>query len=328
MNLNGRKVVLTGVGGFIGLALARRFSAMGAIVHGLDMSKNAVLRAKSQGVLAEVGDVCSSDSVRNALEGAELVVHTAAVVGEGGDFAHYERINVGGTRNVLAAAAHHGVAMVHLSSVMVYGFTYPEGVTEEGPFRGEGNAYCETKLRSDHEVLAAAERGQRALVIRPGDVYGVGSVPWVIRPVDMLRKGLFVLPDGGRGLINHVHLENLVDALVAAVTRDAWGRAFNVTDGVRTSNLEYFTRLAALIGVPKVRTAPAALLRPLFAMVARGARLLGREPPATEEAVNFLMRDAMVSSARAQAELAWKPKITLEDGMREIARSLRNPSAI
>ena len=74
-----------------------------------------------------------------------------------------------------------------------------------------------------------------------------GSVPWVVRPFELLKAGLFVVPDGGRGIINHVYVDNLVDAIFLAIERDASG-AYTVTDGVGATCLDYFRPLAEAAG--------------------------------------------------------------------------------
>jgi nucleoside-diphosphate-sugar epimerase len=319
----GSTVAITGVGGFIGRRVAARMRARGARVKGIDHASSAVDRARSTGVDARAGDVCDRESVAWLCEGASAVIHTAAVVGEGGDRALYDRVNVGGTRAVLEGARTSGAALVHLSSVMVYGFDYPDGVTEDGPFRGEGNAYCESKLAGDRAVLVAArEQGARAAVLRPGDVYGVGSVPWVERPLGLMRRGLFVLPDAGRGVLNHVHVDNLVDAIEAVFARDAWGRAFNVTDGVRTTCGEFFARLARAAGLRAPRSLPSWLLRPAFDALAVGARAIGRPPLATGEAVAFLTRPGLYAIDRAREGLGYEPRVSLDEGFAEIARAI------
>src|SRR5206468_3894419 len=108
-------------------------------------------------------------------------------------------------------------SFVHLSSVMVYGFSYLPDVDESGPMRGEGNPYCETKIESERAVLSLDSRDFGVAVIRPGDVYGPGSVPWIARPLAMMQKGRFFLPDGGRGVINPVYVDNLVDGIFLAM---------------------------------------------------------------------------------------------------------------
>ena len=170
-------IAITGIGGFIGLRMAERALALGWQVQGLDHSLAAAERAHSLGIQVTVGDINDEQAVRTALAGADLVFHTAAIVEEDGPRDAYERVNVEGTRTVCAVARELGVSrFVHLSSVMVYGFEYPEDVGEEGPLDGQGNVYNDTKLASEQVALSFNSDAFAVLVIRPGDVYGTDSV--------------------------------------------------------------------------------------------------------------------------------------------------------
>ncbi len=325
MELAGKTLAITGAGGFIGLRMITRARALGMKVRGLELSPAAAARARGAGAEVALGDICDPAAARRLCGGAEIVFHTAAIVGEGGDWALYRRVNVEGSRTVATAARDAGARrFVHLSSVMVYGFHFPPDVAEDGPLAGEDNAYCQTKIESETAVLAlhAPERFG-VTVIRPGDVYGPGSIPWVVRPLQLIKRHLFVLPDGGTGLINHVHVDNLLDGVLLALERDAVGRAFNVSDGVGTTCREYFGALARMLGRRGVRTLPSALLRPTFRLAERAARRLGREPLASASAIDFLLRPHAYSIARARRELGYAPRVTLAEGLRETEAWLR-----
>ena len=87
-----------------------------------------------------------------------------------------------------------GERAVHISSVVVYGYDDP-GEQEEGAhLRTYGIPYIDTKSASDR---VARRRG--AIVVRPGDVYGTGSVPWVVRPLELPRAGRLAVPGEGDG---------------------------------------------------------------------------------------------------------------------------------
>jgi nucleoside-diphosphate-sugar epimerase len=251
--------------------------------------------------------------------------HTAAIIEEDGDMALYRRVNVEGTRAVAEGARAAGVRQfVQLSSVMVYGFTYPPFVTEAGPFRGEGNPYCETKLESDRLVLGLHAPGAfDVTVIRPGDVYGPRSRPWVLRPLELMRKRIFFLIDGGRGTMNHVHVDNLLDAVFLALEKRAAGEAFNVTDGAQTSFADYFGRLARMIGRKGLPSAPGALVRRGFSLAGRASARLGVRLPVSPAAVDFVSRLHPYSIARARSVLGYEPRISLDQGMADVERALR-----
>jgi nucleoside-diphosphate-sugar epimerase len=319
VKLEDATLAVTGIGGFIGRRVAERARERGMRVRGLDQSKDAAERARRAGFEVLVGDICDADATDALCAGSDIVIHTAAVVREDGPRALYDRVNVGGSERVARSARAAGVRrFVHLSSVMVYGFRYPKLVTEEGPLEGHGNPYCETKIESEKVVRAQHDPGKfEVTVIRPGDVYGAGSGPWVVRPFDLIKAGLFVLPGGGRGIVNHVYVDNLVDALFLAIEKDA-SDVYTISDGVGATCLDYFRPIAEAAGRPRLRTAPAGLLRAAATAVQAAASLVGLEAPASPSAIDYLMRPHAYSIAKAQRDLGFVPSVAFGEGMRRV----------
>lgn len=321
-----RHLAITGIGGFIGLRMTERALALGWRVSGVDLSPEAVARARALGADARVGDITDAGSLAPVFAGADLVFHTAAVVQEDGPRALYERVNNQGTETVCRAAREAGVTrLLHLSSIMAYGFDYPDQVGETGPFTTDDNLYNETKLSSERIALAfnAPENGFEVVVLRPGDVYGVGSVPWITRPLGIMAKRQFILPAGGRGVINHVHVDNLIDGVLLAADHPAApGEAFNLTDGIATSCRDYFGLLAKVTGHGPVPVAPTWLLDGALRLGERVARPLGLSLPVQRAGLRFLTRRHAISIAKAQRMLGYQPRIPLHQGMRQLGRDL------
>jgi len=315
-------VAITGIGGFIGLRMAERARALGWAVRGLDLSPAAAQRARALGAEVVVGSVNDASAVSAALQGADWVFHTAAIVEEDGARELYERVNVEGTRTVCTAAIALGVRrLVHLSSVMVYGFDYPPDVDEDGPLDGQGNVYNDTKLASEQVALSFnAADGLGVIVIRPGDVYGDGSLPWLLRPVEMLQRGLFMLPGWGLGVINHVHVDNLIDGVLLALEKDATGEAFTISDGVATPCREFFNTHALLAGRRSVPALPTWAVLGLLKLSQPYWRWRGEKPPASPTATRFLLRRHRYSIAKAERLLGYVPRISLAEGMAALVR--------
>jgi nucleoside-diphosphate-sugar epimerase len=328
MKLEGATLAITGIGGFIGTRLAETSLKRGMRLRGLEQSETAAKVARGLGAEVVVGDVCDPAAANEACRSADVVVHTAAVVREDGPRELYDRVNVRGSAEVARAARAAGVRrFVHLSSVMVYGFRYPDHVTEDGPLRGEGNPYCETKIESEKVVRALHEPGTfEVTVVRPGDVYGPGSIPWVVRPYDLMKAGLFVLPAGGQGIINYVYVDNLCDAILSAVERDA-SDVYAVTDGVGARCIDYFRPIALAAGRRHIRTAPAGLLRTTFRIIQAGASLVGLEAPAAPSAVDYLTRPHAYSTEKARRDLGHVPAVDYNEGMRRVTAWLAQREA-
>jgi nucleoside-diphosphate-sugar epimerase len=301
------RVAVTGAAGFIGAAVCARLAADGHDVIAVD------LRGERP------ADITDPEALARAFAGADAIVHTAAVVTDWGAMQDFVRVNVGGTRNVLDVA--DGRPVVHVSSVAAWGYEFGRDVAEDAPTRRTGAPYVDTKAASDE---LARRRG--ATVIRPGDVYGPGSVPWVIRPVETIRARLFTLPDGGRGVMTPIYVDDLVDAIVRAVRAPdaAAGVGLAIHDGAPVSARDFFAHHARMLGRRGVPTAPRPLVEAGAWAVEAVAKLRGRTPPVSRQAIQYVSRRAAYPNDKARELLGWAPLVGLDEGMRRTEAWLRS----
>jgi nucleoside-diphosphate-sugar epimerase len=307
MNLAGTPVAVTGAGGFIGGALCRRLVAEGATVHGLDIDEGAAGRVEGGGAQFRACDMTDAAAIAAALAGSELVVHTAAIVAD-------VRVTVRGTRNVLDAAAAAGVRrVVHISSIAIWGSEFRADLPEDAEPRPSGWPYQDTKAASD--VLA---RRRGAVVVRPGDVYGPGSKQWSIRPLETMRSGRFALPRGRDGMVTPVYIDDLVDCIVLAAASEAAepGDAFVAWPGQVVTAADFMAYYARMLGKPDVPRLPAAVHRAAVWLEERVARVAGRPPTVTAEALRYVNRRHAYAVSRARDLLGWEPQVDLDEGMR------------
>lgn len=320
-----RSALVTGALGFIGSAITRRLHEEGWRVRGVDARPSA-----EDGVVA--GDISKPGEWQEAAAGCRLVIHTAAVVSNAVGFETQWQVNALGTRHAIEAAVSGGVErFVLLSSVRAFGDGgFPDGVDERWPARPDGSPYVNTKVAAEQAALAAHAAGELSVtVIRPGDVYGPGSRPWVILPLEMIQAGRFALPAGGRGIFSPIYIDDLVDGILLAATRpEGAGQIFTLTDGAPVSTAVYFGHLARIAN----EKAPRGLPTPVLVAAARAnqlvERLRGHGTENNPETINYLARSGSYSIDKARELLGFEPKVALEEGMAHTERWLRHEGMI
>jgi nucleoside-diphosphate-sugar epimerase len=314
------KVFISGALGFIGKALADRYREQGAEVGGVDLKADA-----ESGVVA--GDIREEGEWQQAAEGCDLVVHTAAYVGFGGDRDEVWRSNVLGTRRVLDAAVRGGAKrFVHFSSVTTFGFDFPDGVEETWPVRITGDPYPDSKIAAEQVVMAAHIAGEVPVtIVRPGDVYGPRSRGWTVLPVKMIKSGQMVLPAGGHGRIGIVYVDNLVDGVMLAAESDkAVGEIFTIADGDSVEVGEFFAYYARMLGKQRPKTLPTPFAKGIAAVGGEILRRVGRDTELSAGSVDYVAKEhGRYSIEKARNVLGYEPKVTLDEGMRRCEEWLR-----
>jgi dihydroflavonol-4-reductase len=249
-----RRVALTGSTGFLGLALAERLRAGGDAVTGLvrRTSAPAVVAALDRlGARRVEGDVTDPDSLAALVDGADLVVHSAAVIGYRRKLAPaMHAVNVGGTAHVASAARAAGAGrLVHVSSIAAVGVTDRPVLQDEespwlaGPLR---MAYFSTKYEAEQRVREQIAAGLDAVIVNPAAIYGPSAAPSNSNQlVARVASGrLRVAPEGG---INAVPLATVVDGVLAAAREGRTGRRY-VLGGENVQLGALLARIAAAAG--------------------------------------------------------------------------------
>jgi dihydroflavonol-4-reductase len=282
---------MTGITGFLGTALAERLVEQGARVMGLvrPTSAPATLRWLRQlGVDLVVGDVAADEPCRQglsaAMDGADLVIHSAAVIGYRRRLRGLmARTNVLGTRRVIEACIEAETPrMLHVSSIAAVGISdEPVLLDEEAVWNADvlDAAYFDTKHEAELEVQAGIVRGLDAVIVNPGAIYGPSLVPANSSNVvqQILRGRMNFVPPSG---INVVPLETVVDGCLAAAERGRSGRRY-ILGGENLELHELVSRVALAGGVP---VTPRLLPRTLGAAV---RSVLDRVEPFVPDGVWF-----------------------------------------
>ena len=305
------RAFVTGAAGFMGTAVSERLAALGYEVTGVD-----VVARDDRGVT--MADVSTPGPWQELVAGCDLVIHTAAVVSNSASLDLAWKVNVRGTRNVVEACRDGGVQrLLHVSSAAVYSHDRPPVVTEKLPVRPSGRVYGDTKIAAEQVVFQAHAAGEvSATVVRPGDIYGPGSRPWTILPIQMLAAGQVLLPARGHGLLNPLYVTDLVEGVITAATNPAGaGRVFNLSGPAAVETRDFFGHYTRMLGISGPRVAPTILAVVVATVVGSTLRALGRPSEASAGTMAMLATDARVSNELAHEVLGWEPQVDLDAGM-------------
>jgi NADH dehydrogenase len=285
------RLLVTGGSGVMGSRLVRALAERGHDVRAL-MLPGDRFRDRLAGVRCELreGDVADARSIAGACDGVDTVYHLAAVI-LSPDATVFERVNRGGTANVVAEAAAAGVRhFVYVSSASV---VYPRRTR-----------YAESKLAG--EAIVRAESRFAHTIVRPTLVYDDAGGEEFRRFLDYLRRFPVVPFIGpGRALKRPVFAGDVVDGLLAlAGNARAHGKTYNFSGGEALPVGELAELMLAHHGgrrrlvhipVPLCRAAAAALGRVM------------RDPPLNHYTIAAMINDADLDPGEAMRDLGWRP---------------------
>lgn len=318
-------IAVTGATGFIGRRLVRRLLDEGYAVRALVLPHDSVpVEWEDADVEVRRCDVTMRHTVRAAVEGAKTVFHLAAVVGDWGKKELFERVTVGGTRNVLEECARGQARVVLVSSIVVYGKQLQRRICDENVDFGRPLGPYSWSKQEQERVARRIEAatGLRLTVVRPANVYGPGSPPWVDMLVDALKQNQPTLVGEGSGCAALSYVDNVVDVLVRVAERPgSVGRVYNANDNHGVTWNRYVYDLAELCGTKAPKAVPLLLAR-LGAHAMEGCyRLMRRDtrPAITHEALNLTCANLKIPIERACHDLGYRADVDYPVAMAAIA---------
>jgi nucleoside-diphosphate-sugar epimerase len=325
------RVLVTGATGFTGGHLAQYLASRGdsvrALVRPRSRGKFDASALPSKGITAVDGDLTDAAAVRRAAEGVDVVYHIAATYREAGQpDSAYRAINVQGTANVLEAARHGGARrMVHCSTGGVHGHIAKPPANEDAPFN-PGDVYQETKLEAERTARAFADRtGLDVVVARPIGIYGPGDTRF-LRLFRGLARGRFPMIGSGKVFYHLTFIDDLVEGFRLCGTVTAAKARTYILAGPRYTTLEQLVAMVA----KELNVEPPKIHWPVWPFWTAGLLCemicvpLRIEPPIFRRRVDFYTKSRAFDITRARTELAFTPKVDLEEGIKKTADWYRN----
>lgn len=310
MDLAGRKLVVIGGAGLIGSHTVdllvredvREIVVFDNFARGVPANIADALRDPRVRVFEAGGDICQTDILERALDGADGVFHFAALwLLQCHDYprAAFD-VNIRGTFNVMEACVRQGVKrLVYSSSASVYGDAVTEPMTEDHPFNNQ-NFYGATKIAGEAMLRAFHSRYKLPFVgLRYMNVYGPRQdyrgayIAVIMKMLDAIDRGepLTLYGDGSQAY-DFVYVGDCAEANICAMKAETADRFYNVGTGRRTSIREMADMLIAMTGTGVgIRYEPAGLT---------------------------FVKNRIGCPKRAQEEIGFVARTPLEDGLQRL----------
>lgn len=329
----GTNALITGGGGFLGKAIARKLVDSGR--HVISFSRHFHPQLQQMGIEQIQGDLSDAKAVLNACEGSQVVFHTAAKAGVWGRFEDFYRVNVAGTRHVIAACRAAGVQrLIYTSSPsVIFDGSDMEGVDESVPYpRRFHAAYPRTKAMAEKSVVEAAAESLRTIILRPHLIWGPGDPhfsPRIIARAKRLRR-----VGDGKNRVDTIYIDNAADAHLLAADRLATrpelsGKIYFISQDDPIPVWEMVDAILACAGLPPVsgRVSPAAawVAGALLELVYKTFHLKG-EPPMSRFLARELATAHWFDIRAARQDLGYHPRISTSEGLRRLTTWMRTDS--
>lgn len=307
---NGKSVLVTGAGGFIGSHLVESLALKGARVRAFvrynSRGEIGMLRYLPPPLLEKIeitgGDLRDSQAVQNVTKGNEVVFHLGALISIPYSYRHPQEVaetNLIGTLNILLACQEHGVErLIHTSTSEVYGTALRAPIDEAHPLQAQ-SPYSASKIGADKLAESFhCTYGLPVVTVRPFNTYGPRQSARAVIPT-IITQALFKdsIHLGALDTVrDFTYVSDTVNGfLMAATAQEVDGIAINLGSGTEIRIGDLAQRIMQLVGKTSALTSDAQRLRPKKSEVMR------------------LLSDNSLALHR----LGWRVEIPLDQGLRE-----------
>ncbi len=301
------RILVTGAAGHIGRVLCRELSKRGFIVRAVIRSLESASELPPGVELGWCGEIGPATAwPRELFREVDAAVHLAAKVHcRGARPEEFAAMNVQAADTLLRAAGAQVRRFIYCSSVHAVANSSPRPLTEHDECRPT-TPYGISKRDGERVVRCRAQAtGVEAVVLRPAPVYGAGLPGDLMRLMRYAARGYPLPPGLLRGRRSLVYVENLVDAIIAAVEHPAaGGETFFVSDGSEVTLSELLQASATACGRSLRRLPiPAAMLQPILTLAGRRG------------AVERMTGSLTVSSDKIRNMLGWRRPYGLAEAL-------------
>jgi predicted dehydrogenase/nucleoside-diphosphate-sugar epimerase len=326
------RVLVTGATGFIGRYLVRRLLAKqpgdGGPLIRLFVRRPPKEWMNDSRVEVVLGDLGDPEAVARAVFGVETIYHVGAAMS--GGQADFERGTIVGTQNIIEASLSSGVKeMIYISSLSVLHASLSQPgkkIKEDWPLEPHPERrghYTYAKLAAERMIVRAVkEKGLRAVILRPGQVFGPGA-PVLTPAVARRAKDRFIVLGNGQFVLPLVYVEDVIDAILqAAALPKKEGSIFQLVDSAQITQNQFLDLYMTRCGISgKVVHVPLLFVYGMAFGVQILCKLLRRPPPLSIYRVASALAPMTFDCGAAREGLSWQPRVGVAAGLEETFQS-------
>ncbi len=330
------KAIVTGGGGFVGLAIVKQLVARG--IETAVVGRHLYPSVEKLGCKIFCGDIRDLNFLNNAFSGHDIVFHTAAKAGIWGKKDEYFSVNTSGTRNVITACADKTVKTLVYTSTpsVVFNSQDINGADESLPYSSRFLCYyAESKTAAEKMIIAANSEKLKTCALRPHLIWGPGDPHLVPRLLERGRAGKLRQVGLGNNLVDISYIDNVAEAHLLAAenlnsTSTAAGQSYFISQGEPVNLWKWINTLFERLNVPRMRKSvsfkTAYRAGGLFEIIYKMLHI-GKEPRMTRFLAEQLAKSHYFSIKKATEDLGYIPKITTHEGMNHLVAWLQKKSA-
>ena len=220
-------VLITGGSGFIGTRLVENL-----LKNGHDVTIYDKVKSKKYPELTTIGDVRDKEGLTKACEGMEIIYNLAAEHADNvTPLSLYEDVNVGGARNVVAAAEANNIKrIIFTSTVAIYGLD--KGACDESFEPDPFNEYGRTKLEAEKIFLRwqAKDKERTLIILRPAAVFGETNRGNIYNLLKQVHSGKFIMIGRGENKKSIGYVGNIAAFLAYLAENKSGLEIYNFAD--------------------------------------------------------------------------------------------------
>ncbi|MEI6400313.1 MAG: NAD-dependent epimerase/dehydratase family protein [bacterium] len=302
-----KKILVTGGTGYVGAKLVTALLDEGCFVYILSRKKSPLFENNDR-VSFIIADITDSFEIPNDVR---IIYHCAGSIYNTEEL---ERVNVLGTKNIVAQAMKNNCTLIYLSSAGITGQTKDKIVTEE-TIPHPHNAYGRSKYRAEQVVVQAIKQGLKAHILRPSTIFGTGNNKEggsFLQLIQSMRSGLY--KNIGTGYYNIVHINEVIRALeLLGKTDSSFGNIYILSNAVAYKKMDEIVKNATPKITRKTYTIPYFIAFGISTVLLVVCFILRKKNPLTFARLKALTNQSILSQEKIEKTIGFKNILSIEE---------------